>query len=335
VICHFFMSDKHLHMAWGLLDSVNLPPLSTEVVPVFSRVPELDHVGLYVHSMQVAAQQYERLGFQLTALSQHSSQNLQTGAVTLAGVGNRCAMLRKGYLELVAIVDPTRDPRGVAAGLQRYEGLHILALRAYDVQATCAALRAEGFDASLGDLRRTIDLPEGPQVARFTQVRTPAATLPEATVFMLRHETPELLWREPLLEHPNGAQSLDEVLLLVAESLEAVADRYARYLGVAAQRDAQGTFFALPHGVLRLISPQGMAARFAGVQAPVAPFAMGYVVGVSDVAHTAAWLQAQGVPFTQGTEELWVAPEHAGGACVVFRPAAGAPDAGPLSDVRP
>lgn len=286
---------------------------------MFSRVPELDHVGLYVHSLQAAALQYEQLGFQLTPVSQHSSQNLQTGAVTLAGVGNRCAMLHKGYLELVGIVDAALDPRGVAAGLQRYEGLHILALRAFEAQATCAALRAEGFDAALGDLRRTIDLPEGPQVARFTQIRTPAATMPEATVFMLRHETPELLWREPLLEHPNGAQSLDEVLLLVAETeLDTVAARYARYLGVEAQRDEQGTYFALPHGVLRLVVPAAVAQRFPGVAAPVQPFPLGYVVGVRDVKHTAALLQARGVPFAQ-SDALWVAPAHAGGACVVFR----------------
>ena len=309
-------------MAWGLLDSGNLPPLLCEIDSVFSRVPELDHVGLYVHSLQAAAQQYAQLGFQLTAQSQHSSQNLQTGAVTLAGVGNRCAMLRKGYLELVAIVDPALDPRGVAVGLQRYEGLHILALRAFEPQTHCAALRAAGFEATLGDLRRTIDLPEGPQVARFTQVRTPAAAMPEATLFMLRHETPELLWRAALLEHPNGAQSLDEVLLLVGDDFAEVVARYARYLGVAAQHDAQGAYFSLPHGVLRLLTHEGLAACFPGVPAPATSMPVGYVVGVRALAHTAAWLRAQGVPFTQNAQQLWVAPAQAGGACVVFRQAA-------------
>lgn len=287
-------------------------------------VPELDHIGLYVRSMETSAQQYEWLGFRLTPLSQHSSTNPQTGEVSLAGIGNRCAMLRQGYIELVAVVDDSLDPRGVVTGLQRYEGIHILALRTHEAQAACNALRAKGFDARLGDLRRTIkDLPGGPQVARFTQIRTPADAMVEATVFMLSHETPELLWRDDLTEHPNGALSLDETLLLVSADFDAVVDRYARYLGTAAVVNGQEASFHLPHGVIRLFDPEAAAKRFSDLHAPDHSFPFGFVVGVRDLARTEQLLRANGVPVSRAMgplpTEIQIAPAHACGAYLVFR----------------
>lgn len=293
------------------------------------KTPELDHIGLYVNSLNAAAAQYERMGFTLTSVSQHSSQNLDSGEVTLSGVANRCAMLAKGYLELVCIVDPALDPRGVAAGLARYEGLHIVAMRTWQAEAACATLQAQGFDAALGDLRRTLDTPTGPQVARFTQVRTPPAALPEATVFMLRHETPELLWQPEQLTHPNGAQSLDEVWLCVPDAqLPAAAARYSRYLGAAAQPDTHGgVYFPLAHGVLRLLTPAGLAQVAPGASPPLpadVPWPAGYVVGVRDLAHTAAVLRTADVAFTDAPDRLTVLPAQAAGACLIFRASAAA-----------
>jgi hypothetical protein len=108
----------------------------------------LDHVGLYARDMAHVQAQYERLGFYLTPLSQHASRDPVTGVEVRAGIANRCAMLRQGYLELVAIVDPALDPRGLAVGLQRYAGLHIVAFGTHDAPACASALRDQGFTAS-------------------------------------------------------------------------------------------------------------------------------------------------------------------------------------------
>lgn len=76
----------------------------------------LDHVGLYAHDMDAAAAMYQRLGFTLTPLSQHSGTHAVTREVVKAGIANRCAMLGHGYIELVAVVDPALDLRGIPIG---------------------------------------------------------------------------------------------------------------------------------------------------------------------------------------------------------------------------
>lgn len=295
------------------------------------RVPHLDHIGLYAFDMEHVATQYERLGFRLTPLSQHASRDAVTGVETRAGIANRCAMLRQGYLELLAIVDPALDPRGVALGLQRYAGLHIVAFGTEDAAACANALSAQGFTASLSDLRRSIAGDGGPGLARFTQVRTPAAQMPEGLVFTLRHETPELLWQPQHLTHPNGAVSLEEVAVVVADPWGEPAQRYARYLGVPAAADATGVRLALPAGSLRLMSPQAYQQEFSPALLPALPFPGAIVVGVEDLARTEALLRSQAVAYQRRAAELVVGAESAGGCVLVFRAACPAPGAAAAS----
>lgn len=164
----------------------------------------LDHVGLYAHDMGAAAALYERLGFQLTPLSQHSGTHAVTREVVKAGIANRCAMLGHGYIELVAVVDPALDLRGIPDGLARYAGMHIIAFDTAQPEQRIAALREAGFAAEPGVLQRYIGTPQGPKLARFSQVRTSRDAMPEGLILTLRHETPELLWQERYLSHPTA-----------------------------------------------------------------------------------------------------------------------------------
>ncbi|WP_055327913.1 VOC family protein, partial [Bordetella pertussis] len=195
----------------------------------------LDHVGLYAHDMDAAAAMYQRLGFTLTPLSQHSGTHAVTREVVKAGIANRCAMLGHGYIELVAVVDPALDLRGIPEGLARYAGMHIVAFDTPDPGQRIAALREAGFAAEPGVLQRYIDTADGPRLARFSQVRTPRQAMPEGLILTLRHETPELLWQARYMDHPNGARALAAAIVAV-EDVDAAAARYARYLGVPAER---------------------------------------------------------------------------------------------------
>src|ERR1700677_872182 len=100
-----------------------------------SEAVALDHVGVVGHDLAALAAQYERLGFALTPRA-------------LAGGGriaNRCAMLRQGYLELMALA-PGGSSATLTRVLARHAGAHIIALAIQDTAATIARLRLAGID---------------------------------------------------------------------------------------------------------------------------------------------------------------------------------------------
>src|SRR2546421_10547692 len=68
----------------------------------------LDHVAHFVPEMEAAAAALERCGFRLTPFT--AQTNRVDGRPVPAGTGNRCAMLRQGYVEiLTAGPNPSGD----------------------------------------------------------------------------------------------------------------------------------------------------------------------------------------------------------------------------------
>ncbi len=72
----------------------------------------LDHVGVVTHDLAALASQYERLGFTLTPLACQADGH----------IGNRCVMLRRSYVELLAVVDPNAGSATLDRFLARYAG---------------------------------------------------------------------------------------------------------------------------------------------------------------------------------------------------------------------
>ncbi len=281
----------------------------------------LDHVGLYARDMDAAAAMYQRLGFQLTPLSQHSGTHAVTREVVKSGIANRCAMLGRGYIELVAVVDPALDLRGIPEGLARYAGMHIVAFDTAEPEQRIEALRGAGFEAGPGVLQRYIDTPEGPRLARFSQVRTPRESMPEGLILTLRHETPELLWQERYLSHPNGARALAAVIVAV-DDLDAAAARYERYLGESCVRRNGEAWFRLRSGYLGLASRAALETRLPGCEVPGLPFPAALAVEVEDLSRAAKVLDANQVPYRRAGDLLVVAAGQAGGATLIFCAAA-------------
>lgn len=275
----------------------------------------LDHICVFGQGLDGLADVYQRLGFTLTPRSQHSGSYVAGRPVTLRGTANRCAMLQQGYLELLAVVDPTLDQGGVPEALARHPGIHILAFRTDDADRETARLRAAGVDASRSSLQRQIDGPQGRQVARFAQVRLPTGEYPEARVLALRHETPELLWQAQHLQHPNGAVALQEVLVVVPK-LEDAIERYTRLLDVEPRRHGGTACFTLAVGRFVLCD----ATDGAALQPPVLPFPARITVVVQAIERTAQVLLANGVPFTRDGQRLRVDAAHAAGAQLLFEP---------------
>jgi hypothetical protein len=279
----------------------------------------LDHVGVCSARPEALWAAYEQLGFRLTPVARQSGPRAPGQPPERLGTGNRCAMLRQGYLELLGLIDPALFDNGLSRLLARYEGLHILAFGIPDAEAELPRLRRAGFDIPAPvPLQRPLDdtAPDGP-MARFSRLPLPDA--PEGRLQLIQHHTPELLWQEQWLTHPNRAVALEEAILAVESPAETAA-RLSRLTGGVLEPDPAGGFMLpLAAGRLRILPPAALDSVLPGVTAPAWPFIAGFVVRTDDnnraAAHRLAGLPTRKAPGGG----ILVPPALAGGAALVFR----------------
>lgn len=209
-----------------------------------------DHVGVVTRDLTALAAQYERLGFTLTPLARQADGR----------IGNHCAMLAHNYIELLAVVDPQARSVTLERFLARYDGAHILAFAIQDEQGVLARLRRAGFDtASVSRFERAIDDEDvsGPR-ARFALIQLPDQ--PEGRINLVHHLTPETLWQERFLQHPNNVVSLAEVTMVVDDPA-ATAARFSRLVGCAVVPDPLGGLaLDLPRGRVRIVTAKSGAS---------------------------------------------------------------------------
>jgi catechol 2,3-dioxygenase-like lactoylglutathione lyase family enzyme len=279
----------------------------------------LDHVGIAARDLDALAATYARLGFTLTPLARHSGRRTPDGPVVPFGTGNRCIMLRQGYLELIAIIDPAAFSNTLELFLSRYAGIHIVALGIDDAEAALPRLRKAGIDLpGIAWLQRPVDDadPEGPQ-ARFARLPWPEA--PEGRVQLIQHLTPEVIWQERFMSHPNRAQALEALVMAVADP-PASAARFSRLAGRPLAPDPAGGFMLeLPRGRLRILPPESLPAVLPGVAIPSLPFLAGIFLRTDDAGGAARAVATEAGIVTQQAPEGWMLrPEDAGGAALVF-----------------
>jgi hypothetical protein len=272
----------------------------------------LDHVGVVARDLAALAEQYERLGFTLTPLARRTDGR----------IGNRCAMLSQGYIELLAVVDPNASSATLDRFLARYAGVHILAFAIEDERAVLARLQRAGIDApAVAPIERAIDdtNPAGPR-ARFALIQLPDQ--PEGRINLVRHLTREALWQERFLRHPNSAAGLAEVVIVVGEPAEAAA-RFSRLVGCSVVPDAVGGFaLDLPRGSVRLLPDTALPIVFPDVDVPEPPRIVGLTVHTTDDNNTIArLLDDRGVAYRRHGDALLVDADAAGGVALRFLPA--------------
>jgi hypothetical protein len=263
----------------------------------------LDHVGVVTRDLAALAAQYQHLGFTLTPLARQTDGR----------IGNRCAMLHRSYLELLAVVDPNAGSATLDRFLARYAGIHILAFAIDDPQVVLARLRRAEVEApSIAHSERPIDdLDPAGAYARFELIQLPDQ--PEGRINLVHHLTPEVLWQERFLRHANNAVALDDVVLAVAEPAETAA-RFSRLVGCVVIPDPVGGFaLDLAHGRVRL--------RLPGEDAPTVPCIVGASVRTSDGnAAIARLLMERGIQHRSRDNALIVDAAAGGGVVVRFVP---------------
>jgi catechol 2,3-dioxygenase-like lactoylglutathione lyase family enzyme len=269
---------------------------------------DLDHAGILVRDLDAAAAQFRRLGFKLTERGYHTLPATASGERPRVGTGNNCAMLRRGYVELIGVTDPSYQGR-MREDLKLYEGLHLIAFGTSDAKAAAEDVRAAGFAA---EGPRIMERPIEEDLARFEIVDFPPNTLAGSHLFAIHHATPDLLWKPELMEHPNTAERLDAVVIAV-EDPKRLTDRLARLLSAT---PSPGTL-SLTAGEIRFVDTAWLAAHVPG-RSPALPFIAGLTLGVRDLDATADWLSTSGVSFAHFEGGLRVPPSEACGGFIEF-----------------
>lgn len=283
---------------------------------------DLDHAGIAGHDLDSLAAAYERLGFTLTPRARHSGRRKPDGPVEPFGTANRCIMLRQGYLELIAIVDPNCYSNGLERFLARHPGLHIIALSIGDEQQNLRRLRQAGIDIpGVAWLERPVDDAD-PNGLRARFARLPLPDAPEGRIQLIRHLTPEAIWQPRFLDHRNHAVALEEVLLAVENPAESAA-RFSLLAGRSAVADAAGGFaLNFERSRLRLLPAEALHAELPEVLPEVKPGSLPLIAAITlrtDDGAAAIRRLAHGIAHREIPGGLVIAPEAAGGAAIIFK----------------
>jgi len=254
----------------------------------------VDHVAHFVPQMESASSELERLGFTVTPFSVQSHRVEPGRPLEPAGAGNRCVMFERGYLEFLTPIGDTLIAAQLRAALQRYVGVHLIAFGSAAPVEDYARLAEAGFSPLEPlALQRAIETETTTETARFTVVRVPPGTMPEGRVQFCQHLTPQWLWQDRWIQHPNHAVALKGVIVCVADPQEA-ARRYARFTGLSLKECRAGWCIVTGRGYL-LFADAPNVARGLGVDPPSLPWVAGYIVESDDLQATADCLRSSGV----------------------------------------
>jgi Glyoxalase-like domain len=275
----------------------------------------LDHIAHFVPDIAKASATLERLGFTLTPFSLQQHRTAPDAPVVPAGSGNRCAMLRQGYLEFLTPTSDTPVAERMRAAIARYVGQHLICFGTGESAQTHRHLADGGFDPLPPvALQRQIGTADGGEAtARFTVLRVPPEAMREGRVQVVEHHTPELLWQQRWLDHPNGASALLASIVCVTDVDEAAA-RFARFAEADIKRAGAGAVIA-PRGHGRVLILDAKAAQDRlGAAPPSLPWIAGIVLRVDDLQRTAQYLERAGNTVTRRDGVVLVrgAPELGG-----------------------
>ena len=251
----------------------------------------LDHVGHFVRDPQAAAAALARAGFAPTPVS---VQVAPDGGPT--GTGNVCAMLTRGYMEVLFKTADTPLGREFEASLARYSGIQLAAFAVADASAWHRRLGEAGFRTRpLAPFKRPVRTETGTATAAFTVARVEPGAMAEGRIQMLTHHTEDAVWQKRWLAQPNGALGLASLVIVVADVDEAAA-RYARFTHRPSLRTLAGQAVVLDRGRIDLVTPEAFAAALPEIAIPSLPFIGGYGVTVTSLDGVEATLRSGGLP---------------------------------------
>ncbi|MGH6931436.1 MAG: VOC family protein, partial [Dongiaceae bacterium] len=144
----------------------------------------IDHALVGVRDLEVAHAAWQAMGFTVTPRGRHIGW----------GTANYCVMLRRGYVELLGILDPVQFTNDLDKFLAAREGLMGLAFGSRDNVRTHRWLAEAGFHPDgPKELKRALELPSGDAMPAFKLVFVPPDETPGLSAFFCQHLSPELV----------------------------------------------------------------------------------------------------------------------------------------------
>lgn len=282
-------------------------------------VTNVNHVGMVVRDLADVTRRFEAMGFMLTPYSPHSGAWKPGEPVKPLGSGNRCVMFADNYLEILASEDPARPVERMTNFLRHHQGAHIICFDSDDCHSVDARLKAAGVETSdVIPLQRDIETPDGTRTAKFERVQFAPKDTPEGYIQAARHLTPQYIYQPRYIAHPNGATRLAETII-AALDVEAMAARYATYIGAKGERSSMGWRFVLPRGTVLSIVPAGTATSWLpGSLLPPLPGIAAVSFTLPDMQAQAVRLKAAGFTVAETGGRLVVPAEEACGLAVIF-----------------
>jgi hypothetical protein len=282
-------------------------------------VSTLDHVGYVSASLSQLRAQMARLGFAPTEPRELMREGAARQPVQTLQQQSCHAVFGQGYLEFSSVL--TEDPgHHLAPWRSHGAGVQILALGTRDIDHEFR--RCE--DAGIVRMKpafasRAIDYGARRGQARFHWFMLDPQATPEGLICYVDNLAPELVYQPEVMQHPNGACELREIVISI-DDMRPAQQRLQSLLGVRFTASGSGRVTArLTRGALTLATAAGVLERFGAHSAglPAGRFAA-VVIAVKDLAAAHGLLMHQGVPARSHGGALVISPSDAGGALLVF-----------------
>lgn len=151
--------------------------------------------------LEALAQIFSGQGFQLTPLAHHNLGSI-----------NQLIMLDSTYIELLGWQSDKPIQRAEIANQDI--GLDALVFRTNDAEKTYQKLLAKGFSVNpVQDLSRESEFLGKPVLVEFKTVRFSQQPIPGIRIYFCEHLSPEYVWQDQWLEHPNQINYLKQITL--------------------------------------------------------------------------------------------------------------------------
>ena len=284
----------------------------------------IDHPLVAVRNMAQASRDFERLGFFINPRHHHPW-----------GTDNHLLMFPENFIELISIYDQSKldqkNARGFAFGrfisdsIERREGLSLVALHSEDARSDHRLIERRGVENDgIVDFRRVAHLPDGSEAeAVVSLVMLINRQCPAVSHFLCHQHRPELVWVKAWMQHPNGANGIQQVSYL-AQDPGALLPRFSAIFGEEAiSRSDQCLQVQTDRGCFEVVSQDYAEQRFAGVPIPAieAQLPCGIAIRVStvDLNRTRSLLQQNRIEFVDTDDQvLRIPPQYAGNTIIEF-----------------
>jgi hypothetical protein len=134
----------------------------------------------------------------------------------------------------------------------------------------------------------------------------------------LTHHTEGLVWRDPSLDHPNGAQALAALWIAASDPAEP-AERFAQFTGRAVRQKGEVSTIPLERGTIR-VATSGYLQRELGIEpGPPLPYLAAYEVEIVSLPQLAKLLDDAGLVRLDVRDGVSVPLPPSIGGTILFR----------------